>query len=470
MNGATDELRSMPMIDLATAMLTGDDPRHHNLVAEVQRRWDAAAQQQDQLAREHPPWHVPSPELAAIEEARQYLAIQVLIYELWVFQQADVAPEALWADRAAMSSVRRILDREHRRPLAHLGPGRDPIALPDPLGDGAVGLARWADFAIFGDEQDLVDELALFAGTLRDDVLEQQVELCAQALDQLDGPWALVTFMANPVGKQYYLPRPVLSAETLDPTERTIPGLDTALGQRGHLVTEADVTAVVVDTDMAISSEADKLVAQGFVKLPPQIDPTQVSGDHLHRALANMRQTDRLLTEGLALRQLARDDITRVDGRPVARELVPWVMDLHRDNPRRKWYPSQNQPPHRFPGPITIAGLQITHADDPDLGIAAVVRATEAVITCSPQTLTEVLAILDQPAEDALMTIAHMRVHIDKLGRHLAASPGTTNQVGVQNGDQPRATSQGMGALEPPGTAASRHSARIHSPGVPRSR
>jgi hypothetical protein len=74
-------LQAMRMLDLALAMHDPDQPQQNDLIAEVQRRWNAATDQPALMWR--PPWEANNSDdihfhvdTAAVEQARQYLAAQ----------------------------------------------------------------------------------------------------------------------------------------------------------------------------------------------------------------------------------------------------------------------------------------------------------------------------------------------------------------------------------------------------------
>lgn len=408
---ANQELRTISVINLVPAMLNDVDPQHVEFAREVQRRWAGAAAQKALAIQGfgQPNWQGPSPDVdrSLIEQARQYLAMQTLIYELWVFQEAGVEPNALWADPDAATRVFRVIEREHARASAHLGPNGELLDLPDPYGAGAKNLARWVDLAVFGDEQYLIEDQYRLAGSMDGDLLAQHVELCAQALAELGGPWSLDAFLTDPVGREYYRAQPAMPRDGLA-------GLDVALGRRGQAITTDEVAAIVMDTDMAIDAQARSVASHGVGESPPEIDPSKVPREHLIGVLGELRQLDQFLSEALAVRQLAADTIARVDGRPVPRDMLPRVMGWHREAAGRF--------PPRLPGPITVAGIQVTFAKDPVFETAAIANVAGRTKKFAMDNLGGLLTILDQPAEDALTAIAKIRVHIDRLDHHLATS------------------------------------------------
>lgn len=406
---------SLSMLELVTGMLTREHPRATEFAAEVQGRWEASRAQlrtDDVWNEDLDEWlHSASPDqLAPVEQARQHLAALTLIYELWVLQEADVRPDGLWASQYAPTRVHEVLRRElSRLPSPFDGP-EDNI---DPLGSSASWLAAWADRALFGDARRLIDEHYLLAGDLRYMLPPEHLEVCAQALAELRGPWSLPEFLASPVGKDYYRPQ--------QPTPPSmLAGLDVALGRPGALITEADVIAAQIATDAAIEREAQRVAAEEPFEPTADLDPARAPRDHLVGVHGAMRDMELFLSLALGLQELAADRTMRVDGRPVPADLTHWVLDEH--------YRAAHRPPgeRRLASTISIAGMRLGFTIPPEIGmVMAEAEVAGKVNWFLPDSLGGILAILDQP--DALYRVAKIRQGVDQLGDALAAINSTSS-------------------------------------------
>lgn len=407
---------SLSMLELVAGMLSRDHPRATEFAAEVQSRWEASRAQlrtDDVWNEDLDEWlHSASPDqLAPVEQARQYLAALTLIYELWVLQEADVRPDGLWASQYAPTRVHEILRREMSRVPSPFDGPEDNI---DPLGSSASWLALWADLALFGDARRLIDQHYLLAGDLRYVLPPEHLEVCAQALAELRGPWSLPEFLASPVGKDYYRPQ--------QPTPpSTLAGLDVALGRRGALITEADVIAAQVATDAAIGREAQRVAAEEPFEPTADLDPTRAPRDHLVGVHGAMRDMELFLSLARGLQDLAADRTMRVDGRPVPADLENWVLYEH-------YQAAAFRPPgqRRPASTISIAGMRLRFTTPPEIGVVmAEAEVAGKVNWFLPDSLGGILAILDQP--DALYRIAKIRQGVDQLGDALAATESTSS-------------------------------------------
>lgn len=387
------------MLDLALAMHDFDHPQQRDLIAEVQRRWDAASEQRTLMWR--PPWEVdkaddlrPQVDIAAVEQARLYLAAQTLIYERWVLQEADIEPAALWTGPDAVRAVYAVITREANRQDAHLTPEGLVIGEEDPVGLGARHLSYWVDLALFGDANVLIEDQYRLAGDMREDTLQQQFELCCEALADLDGPWSIQQALAGQVGKTYYQP------QTPGPSDQ-IPGLDVALGRQGQVITVADIQAARHVADTAITAEVQHLDNAGPYAPSPDVDPEFVPRSQLVSLAAGLREFDQFLTAALGMRSLAADRVVRIDGRPVPRDQVPWLLGAFQEA-AGGW---------RFNGSITFAGLQITFTRDPNFRPVATVDCAGTVQRYDPDRLAEVLAFIDAPDAPARLAKVRQAVH-----------------------------------------------------------
>lgn len=200
------------MPDLTVALLRGPDPAHApEILDEINRRWALAGRQQglamhsvlaEMTRAAEPPPSSPD-DLAAVEDARQFLATQTLVHELWVLQEADVTPADLYASVDTIRRVHRILNRELARADPAFGPDGEIVHEPDELDDAATHLAHWSRIALFGRGDQLIADQLRLAGAMDQDLTQSRYLLTQDALAELHGPWSLEEHLANPVGKQY---------------------------------------------------------------------------------------------------------------------------------------------------------------------------------------------------------------------------------------------------------------------------
>jgi len=407
-----DRLRSLTMFQLVPTML---DPRHRHQAdheAEVRRRWNAATAQKT-AQWEASAWEsfgrtgtwerfMTGYDHQVVEQARQYLAVQTLIFELHVLHEAFVAPSALYTNGDAHLRVIEVLRREQRRRNTPLDPNGAVNGEPDPLGAAAAQLARSVEIALFGKTAKLLDDQLNMAGNTPEDLMRQRDELCRQVLTRLRGPWSLRQFLTRPVGKDYYQPN--------RPTEATT-RLDVALGRSGHPAAAAELRAARIRAGNATQAEARRLTVEDPPPRPATLDPAQTPRERLlvlvlHR---NMRTTVRFLTAAAGVASLAADHALRVDGRPVAPHLQSWVFASHLE---------AADDPHVEPTEgLTIFGLRISLLNDLAYGTHAVVDAGGTVGRISLERLAEVLAMLQAP--DVLALVAIVRHNLTRLRRDL---------------------------------------------------
>jgi hypothetical protein len=232
-SGQGEDLRSLPMADLAVALHRAYDngTDFDRLLSETERRWDAAAEQRGIVSPGFgsaetltaAPRHNPAP----VEQARQYLGTQTLIHSLWLLQEAGVEPSDLYRDPDSLQRVWDVVQREQDRAEAHHGADGEVLAEADPDADAISHLVYWSRLALFGPSEELVHDQRRLAGSTREDLFQARDWLCSEYLTELRGPWALDELLAHPVGLLYHQP--------LDPDAPEIAvGLEVALGRPGR--------------------------------------------------------------------------------------------------------------------------------------------------------------------------------------------------------------------------------------------
>jgi hypothetical protein len=318
-----------------------------------------------------------------------------------VLQEANIEPDRLWTGPDAIRAVYAVIAREANRSDAHPTLDGQVVGEEDPLGRGAQHLSYWVDLALFGDEHILVEDQYRLAGDIREDTLQHQFDLCCQALADLRGPWSIQQALPAGVGKTYHL------AQKPTPSDQ-IPGLAVALGRGGHTITLADIQAAQRAADAAITAEVGRLDGTAPYVPTPDVDPALVPRSRLITLAAGLQEFEQFLTAALGVRSLAADRVVRVDGRPVLREHVPWLLGAFQEA-GGGW---------RFKSPITFAGLQITFTRDPDTRPVAMVNCAGTVKRYTPDALGEMLAIIDTP--DALARLANVRQAVHHLDTALS--------------------------------------------------
>ncbi|ONI92808.1 hypothetical protein ALI22I_01925 [Saccharothrix sp. ALI-22-I] len=307
-----------PLPELVIASLTSG---HHDTTAtrEIRQRRHRAALHRST----RPPWHGqtydPDSRLDPVmEDARCLLGVYTVVGELWVLQQADVHPAALYTDLGAPPRVVEILHRELRRTPGRFADDGTIEGEPDPLAEGARDLAHWVQLAVFADIDTLHAEHARPAGSLPDPRLEQLHTLCSRALAELRGPWSPDARLAAPeIGKTYWEPhRPA--------SPKAIAGLGIALGLPGGIVTHDHVR----HSRDQVDAEIARLSA---TRLPPPraLDAARFPGPDRQHVAARLRPTAEFLADALGVVRLAADHTARIDGRPVAPAAYARIVDWH---------------------------------------------------------------------------------------------------------------------------------------------
>lgn len=209
------DLRTTLMRDLTVPLLRGPDMSQvPEVLDEINRRWALASRQQGlafrsvlaEMTGAGEPQPASPGDHAAVEDARQFLATQTLIHELWVLQEAGVAPADLYASADTLRRVHGILNREIARTDPAFGPDGDIVREPDELDAAAAHLAYWSRLALFGLGDRLIEDQLRLAGAMEQELAQNRYRLTGDALVELRGPWSLEEHLANPVGKQYLEP------------------------------------------------------------------------------------------------------------------------------------------------------------------------------------------------------------------------------------------------------------------------
>ncbi|MFL6118868.1 hypothetical protein, partial [Actinophytocola sp.] len=326
------------MPDLAVALLREPDPSHApEVLDEINRRWAAAGRAQGRAMRSvlaemtgtgEPPAPA-SDDLAAVEDARQFLATQTLIHELWVLQQAGVAPADLYASVDTLRRVHRILNRETARADPEFGPDGEVLRQPDELDDAAVHLAYWSRLALFGRGDQLIADQLRLAGAMDQELTLNRYVLTRDALADLRGPWSLEEHLANPVGKQYLAPQPPW------PEIQPLTSLEVALGRPHQPLAPGELAQAGADFDAALRDERERVAREDPPTTLDLLAPSHRDPAYRQRVLETTQGLADFFGTALELATLAADRVVRVDGRPVSRENVPWIMGLHQDGVRQ---------------------------------------------------------------------------------------------------------------------------------------
>jgi hypothetical protein len=142
----------------------------------------------------------------------------------------------------------------------------------------------------------------------------------------------------------------------------------------------------------------------------------------------------------LELATLAADRVVRVDGRPVARENVPWIMGLHQDGVRQF---------NGHAGVISFAGLRITFRPENTIGAVAVVDAAGIHKELIPETLAATLALLDSP--QGITQLAKLHVGLEMAEENTATfTAGQPPQRHTERHERPRTTATPHPSAQPP--------------------
>lgn len=426
------------MPDLAVALLRGPDPSHApEVLDEINRRWVAAGRQQAltfrsalaEMTHAAAPQPSSSDDPAAVEDARQFLATQTLIHELWVLQEAGVIPADLYASVDTIRRVRRVLNREIARADPAFGPDGEVVREPDGLDDAAAHLAYWSSLALFGRGDQLVAGQLRLAGVMDPDLTQNRYLLTRDALAELAGPWSLEEHLVDPVGKQYLEPQP------LWPQTQLLTSLEVALGRPDQPVTTAELAQAGTDFHATLWAERDYVARDDPPTTLGGLDPTHSDPGYRQRLLEKTRDLTEVFSTALELATLAADRVVRVDGRPVPRENVAWILGLHQDGVHQL---------NGHAGVISFAGLRITFRPEKTIGAVAVVDAAGVQKELLPETLAATLAVLDDP--HGITYLAKLMVGLELADEHATAT-GATHHT-------PQTVA---GTRERPGTAASKH-------------
>ncbi|WP_309114649.1 hypothetical protein [Saccharothrix sp.] len=418
------DLATVPMIEVVPAALLADANPYQD---EIRRRWELATRTPDgslrpQLGPNNAWWPesgAPDPDPVAVEHARSYLGVLTLIHNLWTLQEADIAPNRIFASPDGPQRVVEVLRREYARgerqqaleantepePHAEI-PGQLAmnVADDDPLGAAAAFLAMRTEEALLHQPRVLDISLNRLAGRAHPQFLADIAEVCKGILRRLHGPWTLERFLVDPVGEDFYLFH--------DP-EEFVPatGLDVALGRLGEPVSHKEIRSIRDELRTAVNERAATLTDL------PALDPATVDGPRLQRMHATMREHLDFFLDALAVVDLAADHHARVDGRPIAPELRGHFLAMHQSAAHhgRGAVPTTH---------ITVAGLIISHRHDHAIGETVVdIAAANSERTLPVDELPQVLAMLLQPRTDAITSLdsieaALRRVELD-FGRRL---------------------------------------------------
>ncbi|MFJ8966726.1 hypothetical protein ACIRG5_45755 [Lentzea sp. NPDC102401] len=395
---ASDEsVPATPMLDLVRQMAGDDKTASRRAAAEVQRRWNAAAGFRESTwsssdSRQSTPSEWPF-DLAAVDDARQYLSVLTLVNELSVLQRADVHPAEVFLRNDGPVRIYDVLNADDNR-------GHSEWADDEPQPEGAELLSRWSERTLFGEHARVLDEHLRLAGWMRHDLLQECTEHAVLAAAQLEGPWTLESFLAEHTGTHHHLP---LTAGPQDPCA----AIAIALGRPGNPPTRAMINASHVQTGAELAGETDRITRED-----PPLDLPEVrewSADRLRSSHAEMQSFVEFLTAALGVHRLAEDHVVRLNGRAVSPSLRGWV--LHHLISRVRF-------PEWEVGTLTLAGAQITFKADHD-GAIATVDAAGTRKEFFTDSLPAVLVALESP--NALTHLAKMRVGVDRIGQHLSA-------------------------------------------------
>jgi hypothetical protein len=438
------------MPDLTVELLRGPDASHAvEVLEEINRRWALAGRQQglamsSMLAEIHGTEEPPPPadDPAAVEDARQFLATQTLIHELWVLQEADVAPADLYASVDTLRRVHRILNREIARADPEVGPDGEVIRHPDEFDDAAAHLAYWSRLALFGRGDQLIAHQLRLAGAMDEDLAQNRYLLIQDALAELRGPWSLEEHLADPVGKQYLEPQPPW------PELQLLTSLEVALGRPNQPLAPGELAEAGTNFDAALRAERDRVARDDPPTTLGGLEPSHGEPDYRQRLLEKTRDLADFFSTALELATLAADRVVRVDGRPVSRENVPWIMGLHQDGVRQF---------NGHAGVISFAGLRITFRPEKSLGAIAVVDAAGIQKELIPETLAATLALLDSP--QGLTQLAKLQVGLVMVEENSATfTTGQPMQRPAERHERPRtAAAQHPSAQRPDSTRRGRH-------------
>lgn len=184
----------------------------------------------------------------------------------------------------------------------------------------------------------------------------------------------------------------------------------------------------------ALREERDRVARDDPPTRLGLLDQSHGDPEYRQRLWENTQDLADFFSTAFELATLAADRVVRVDGRPVSRENVPWIIDLHQDGVRQF---------NGFAGVISFAGLRITFRPEKSIGAIAVVDAAGTRKELTPDALGATMALLDSP--QGITHLAELQVDLE-----LAEDNATTTVAGHH-------LQRRTGRQERPGTAASKH-------------